>query len=148
MTHQQIKTNLKNGLVGGFSTSFSLIKTVVPFYIAVDLLRSTHLTETLGGIFAPFMSLFGLSGKMAIALLSGYLVNIYAAIAAMVPLNPTWQQATIVGLMSGIAHNLIVEGAILKKIGANPVLVTLLRVGVSLVAGLMLHLFFRVVYGY
>ncbi len=98
-------------------------------------------------LFAPFMGIFGLSGKMAIALISGYLVNLYAAIAAMVPLQPTWQQATIVGLMSGIAHNLVVEGAILKKMGANPVFVTLLRLIVSLVAGFALHMCFKVIYG-
>ncbi len=139
--------NLKNGLKNGFATSASLIKTIVPFYIAVDYLNALHVTDVAGSFLSPLMGLFGLSGKMAIALISGYLVNLYAAIAVLVVLHPTWQQVTIVGLMSGIAHNLVVEGAILARLGANPIFVTLLRIAVSLVAGFVMHQMFVVIYG-
>lgn len=93
------------------------------------------------------MKPFGLSGKMAVAIISGYLVNLYAAIAALVPLNPTWQQITVVGLMTGISHNLVVEGAILHKTGANAFFTVIFRVIVSIIAGLLLASFFRLTNG-
>jgi len=93
------------------------------------------------------MKPFGLTGKMAVALISGYLVNLYAAIASLVPLNPTWQQITIIGLMTGISHNLIVEGAILHKTGTNAAFTITFRIIVSLIAGFLLNLFFKAAYG-
>ena len=141
------KTNLKNGLKNGFSVSTKLIKTIVPFYIAIDLLRHTQLANIIGNSLSPLMKPFGLTGKMAVAIISGYLVNLYAAIAALVPLNPTWQQITIVGLMTGISHNLIVEGAILHKTGTNAFFTIVFRITVSIVAGLLLAEYFRLVYG-
>lgn len=141
------KTNLKNGLKNGFSVSTKLIKTIVPFYIAIDLLRHTQLANIIGNFLSPLMKPFGLTGKMAVAIISGYLVNLYAAIAALVPLNPTWQQITIVGLMTGISHNLIVEGAILHKTGTNAFFTIVFRITVSIVAGLLLAEYFRLVYG-
>ncbi len=141
------KTNLKNGLRNGFSVSIKLIKTIVPFYIAIDLLRHTQLANIIGNLLSPLMKPFGLTGKMAIAIISGYLVNLYAAIAALVPLNPTWQQVTIVGLMTGISHNLIIEGAILHKTGTNAFFTIVFRITVSIIAGLILAEYFRLVYG-
>ncbi len=141
------KINLKKGLRNGFSVSIKLIKTIVPFYIAIDLLRHTQLANIIGNLLSPFMKPLGLTGKMAIAIISGYLVNLYAAIAALVPLNPTWQQVTIVGLMTGISHNLIVEGAILHKTGTNAFFTIVFRITVSIIAGLILAEYFRLVYG-
>ncbi len=141
------KINLKKGLRNGFSVSIKLIKTIVPFYIAIDLLRHTQLANIIGNLLSPFMKPLGLTGKMAIAIISGYLVNLYAAIAALVPLNPTWQQVTIVGLMTGISHNLIIEGAILHKTGTNAFFTIVFRITVSIIAGLTLAEYFRLVYG-
>ncbi len=147
MNLQQSKKLLINGLKNGFSVSFKLIKTIVPFYIIVDLLNKTAFATYIGNTLAPVMKIFGLSGKMSIAIISGYTVNLYAAIAALIPLSPNWKEVTIVGLMTGISHNLVVEGAILHKTGANAFLMIALRILVSLIAGLSLNMFFRVVYG-
>ncbi len=141
------KTNLKNGLKNGLSVSIKLIKTIIPFYIAIDLLSHTQLANVIGNFLSPFMKPFGLTGKMAVAIISGYLVNLYAAIAALVPLHPTWQQVTIVGLMTGISHNLIIEGAILHKTGTNAFFTILFRVTVSIIAGFALAEYFRSFYG-
>ncbi len=147
MTINQTKQLLIAGLKNGFNVSFKLIKTIVPFYIAVDLINNTAFAAYLGKALSPVMSIFGLSGKMSLALISGYTVNLYAAIAAIIPFSPNWKQVTIIGLMTGIAHNLIVEGAILHKTGANAFLMISLRVVVSLIAGLSLNLLFGVIYG-
>ncbi|AEA33284.1 nucleoside recognition domain-containing protein [Hippea maritima] len=142
-----IQNNLKNGIKNGLNVSLKLIKVIIPFYIATDILSHTPVANILGKAFAPLMKPLGLTGKMAVAIISGYLVNLYAAIAALVPLHPTWQQVTIVGLMTGISHNLVIEGAVLHKTGTNAVFTITLRVIVSIIAGLVLNTFFRVVYG-
>ncbi len=143
----QAKQHLKKGFSDGLSVSFKLIKTIIPFYIAVDIINHTKIADSIGNILSPIMGIFGLSGKMSLALISGYTVNLYAAIAAMMPLHPTWKEVTIVGLMSGISHNLIVEGAILHKTGANAFFTITLRILVSFIAGVSLNLFFKVIYG-
>ncbi len=147
MNKAQIKTNLNNGFKNGFSVSFKLIKTIIPFYIAIDLLNHTRFAKVLGDTLSPFMSIFGLSGKMSLAIISGYLVNLYAAIAVLIPLHPDWKEVTIVGLMTGIAHNLVVEGAILHKTGMNAFLTISIRIAVSIFAGISLNLLFKVIYG-
>ncbi len=93
------------------------------------------------------MKPFNLTGKMAVAIISGYMVNLYAAVAALMPLHPTWQQITIVGLMTGISHNLVVEGAILHKTGTNAFFTIIFRITVSIMAGLFLAELFRIIYG-
>lgn len=72
------------------------------------------------------MKLIGLPGEASIAMISGMSLNLYAAIAAMQPLDLTVKQITIIGLFLGIAHNLIIETVILTRTGvrAFPVLLT------------------------
>ncbi len=147
MIQSKNKELLINGLQNGFSVSFKLIKTIVPFYIAIDLLNRSQFVSIIGNKLSPVMGIFGLSGKMSIAIISGYTINLYAAIAALMPLSPSWKEVTIVGLMTGISHNLVVEGAILHKIGANAFVIIALRICVSLFAGLLLHFIFVTVYG-
>jgi hypothetical protein len=147
MNKTEIKKYFKKGLNDGLSVSFKLIKTIIPFYIAVDIINHTKIANTIGNILSPIMSIFGLTGKMSLALISGYTVNLYAAIAALLPLHPDWKEVTIVGLMSGISHNLIVEGAILHKAGSNAIFTVSLRIIVSFIAGISLNLIFKVFYG-
>ena len=138
----EFQIHLQKGLKDGLSVSFKLIKTIIPFYIVVDIINHTQIANYIGNILSPIMGIFGLTGKMSLALISGYTVNLYAAIAALMPLNPNWKEVTVVGLMTGISHNLIVEGAILHKTGANAFFTVLLRILVSFIAGFTLNLFF------
>ncbi len=147
MTANEFQIHLQKGLKDGLSVSFKLIKTIIPFYIVVDIINHTQTANYIGSIFSPIMSIFGLTGKMSLALISGYTVNLYAAIAALMPLYPNWREVTIVGLMSGISHNLIIEGAVLHKTGINAFFTVVLRIAVSFAAGIILNLLFRVVYG-
>ncbi len=147
MDTAQAINHLKKGLKDGLHVSFKLIKTIVPFYIIVDIISHTTFANSIGSALQPIMGIFGLTGKMSLALISGYTVNLYAAIAALMPLNPNWKEITIIGLMTGISHNLVVEGAILHKTGANAFFTVLFRILVSFIAGFALNLFFKVMYG-
>lgn len=133
-----IPTRLRTGLKGGLQTALKLCKYVVPLYVLVDLLKQTPVIEWLGTLFAPLMSLFGLPGEAAFAFVAAFLLNLYAGLAVMAPLHLTPWQVTQCGLMMGIAHNLILEGGVLRGTGAGGAALTCCRLLIAALAGLLL----------
>src|SRR5512143_3230298 len=132
-------TRVRTGLMAGFRTSLKIIKVSVPLYVAVTLLKETPFLEVLGKVFAPVMGSFGLPGEAAFAFVAAFLLNLYAAIAVIVPLHLTPFQVTQCGLMMGVAHNLVVEGAVLSTTGARGGVLTLCRLVIACAAGLLLR---------
>ncbi len=133
-----IPTRIRTGLAAGLQTSLKLFKFVLPLYVVVDLLKGTAVIELLGSLFAPLMALFGLPGEAAFAFVAAFLLNLYAAIAVMAPLDLTPWQVTQCGLMMGIAHNLVLEGGVLRSTGTRGGLLTACRLMIAGVAGLLL----------
>ncbi len=138
-----IPERLRTGLLSGLQTSLKLIKVVLPIYVAVDLLKGTAAIDVLGGVFAPLMKLFGLPGEAAFAFIAAFLLNLYAALAILVPLHLTPWQVTQCGLMMGIAHNLLVEGAVLGSTGARGGVLTLCRLAIAATTGILLEALHR-----
>ena len=134
-----IPARIRTGLSAGFGTSLKIIKVSVPLYVAVTLLKGTPLLDLLGKVFSPVMGIFGLPGEAAFAFVAAFLLNLYAAIAVIVPLHLTPFQVTQCGLMMGIAHNLVVEGGVLSTTGARGGVLTLCRLAIACVAGLLLR---------
>jgi len=81
------------------------------------------------------MGLFGLPGETAFAFIAAALVNLYAAIAILAPLDLTPWQVTQCGVMMGIAHNLVLEGGVLSSTGARGGVLTLCRLLLAIFAG-------------
>ncbi|MFA5515587.1 MAG: nucleoside recognition domain-containing protein [Desulfuromonadales bacterium] len=134
-----IPERLRTGLFSGLQTSWKLIRFVVPIYIAVDLLKHTPVIDVLGGWFSPLMRLFGLPGEAAFAFIAAFLLNLYAALAVLAPLDLTPWQLTQCGLMMGIAHNLLLEGAVLGSTGTRGGLLSGCRLAIAGGAGLLLE---------
>ena len=134
-----IPTRIRTGLSAGFGTSLKIIKVSVPLYVAVTLLKGTPVLDLLGKVFAPVMGIFGLPGEAAFAFVAAFLLNLYAAIAVIVPLHLTPFQVTQCGLMMGVAHNLVVEGGVLSTTGARGGVLTLCRLVIACAAGLLLR---------
>ncbi len=130
-----ISQRVRYGVVEGWQTVFKMIKFVLPLYIIVDLCKAYGLLESLGTWCAPFMGLFGLPGATAFAFIAGGLINPYAAIAVLAPLDLTPWQITQCGVMIGIAHNLVLEGGVLSSTGARGGVLTLCRILLAAVAG-------------
>ena len=97
-----IMQRVRCGAVEGWRTVFKMIKFVLPLYIVVDLCKASGVLESLGTWCAPFMSFFGLPGATAFAFLAGGLINLYAAIAVLAPLDLTPWHVTQCGVMMGI----------------------------------------------
>jgi len=130
-----IPQRLRTGVIDGWWTVWRMFKFVLPLYILVDLCKAYGLIAEVGGWCAPFMGVFGLPGETAFAFIAAALVNLYAAIAILAPLDLTPWQVTQCGVMMGIAHNLVLEGGVLSSTGARGGVLTLCRVLLAVVAG-------------
>ena len=133
------RTLLSSGLKSGLTTSFKLIRIIIPFYFLIEWLKLTPFLGWLGHLLAPVMKLWGLPGEAGFVLVTGNFVNIYAAIAVMIPLHLSVPQITILGLMIGISHSLLVETAVLREANAPALRLTLIRLVCSGVAGWLLN---------
>jgi spore maturation protein SpmB len=130
----------KRGALNGLAITYEMVKVIVPFYIAIEFLKHTRFLGFVSEIFRPLMRLFGLPGEAALGLMAGYFVNLYAAIAVLVPLNLPAKEITVVALMLGIAHSLPLETAVTRQTGVNAWLMLLARVLFSLLSGIVLNL--------
>ncbi|BEP28314.1 nucleoside recognition domain-containing protein [Helicovermis profundi] len=132
--------SVKNGIKKGIETTIMLAKVLVPVYFVVTFLKYTPLLDFVAKFFEPLMKIFGLPGEAAIVLVLGNFINIYAAIGAITALTLNIYQITTLGLMISISHSLLVETAIIKKVGAKGWKVVLTRISISLLCGLIMGL--------
>ena len=112
---QLLRDSLKSSIVSGLL----ILKYVVPFYLVADGLQYFDLLRHLGFFFAPFTSLLDLPPEAAVALAGGVLINIYAGIAFAAPLGLSPYQWTILAVFLGVCHSMIVESAIMAKLGIS-----------------------------
>ena len=131
---------LYKGFKNGIKISFKIAPFILPLYIFVDFFKHTKLFLFIADFFKPAMKLMGLPGEAAIVLLSGFLINLYAAIGAMAPFNFTSKEITIIGLVLGIAHNLIIESMILSKSGVKFYITVIFRIIIAIITGIGVNL--------
>jgi len=133
-------TNIKNGLKNGLKISTKIIVYMLPFYVIVDILEQSGYLTKISIIFKPIMEILGLPSEAAVAIISGMLINLYPAIAAMAPLSLSVKEITIVGLFLGIAHNLVIETTILSRSGVKAYSVVILRIATACIAAMGVNL--------
>ncbi len=133
----RLGARLRRGLRRGGHTCWLLFRVTVPTFVAMDLLKRLGVVAALGAACAPAMGLFRLPGEAAIALVLGYLVNVYSATAALGSLGLSGGQVTTLGLMIGLAHQLVVETVILREAGARAARLLLYRIVMSVLVGLV-----------
>lgn len=133
----------KRGFKNGIKTLIDLSKLLVPIYILVQLLSISGLLNKIAIIFEPIMSLFGLPGESSIILIFGWFSGNYAALGAMAAVSLTGIQITTIAIMLSIAHNLITEGAVVKKLGVSTFASVSLRLVFSFIMGFLFYRIFR-----
>ncbi len=127
---------VRDGLLRGRSLAFFLLKNILPLYVATEVLKVTGVLSYLSGFLAPAMGLLHLPPEAAAVLTAGFLVNLYAAAAVIAPLGLSGGQITVIGLILGIAHSLVVEGAVVRELVPGRMWhLTLFRLGLGLSAG-------------
>ena len=134
---------LKKGFFNGLSIILVMAKVIVPCYIAIEFIKYFGIIDIISRFFRPFMGLFGLPGEAALGLMAGYLINLYAAIAVLTPLNLSAKDITVMALMLGISNALPVETPVTQKTGVNGWIMMAARVILSLFSGIVLNLLWK-----
>jgi len=123
----------------GIRTALELVPILLSTYLVVHVLKEYGVVQILDRYLTPVLRLVGLRGELSIPLLSGYLGNIYFALGPAGALQLTTKEATILAVMLGLCHSLIIEAAILQKAGVSALRVTAWRLVISLGAGALLN---------
>jgi hypothetical protein len=128
------------GLQQGSSTAWTLSKVIFPITLLVTVLQFTPVMPWMIEFVTPVMSLFGLSGEAAVPLVLGNFLNLYAAIGAIVSFEFTVKEVFIMAMMLSFSHNLFIESAVASKVGVKWWLIVGIRVGLAILAGLIINL--------
>ena len=112
-----MKKLLAESFKSALASALLILKFVIPLYILADILLYFDLLRHLSFLFAPFTQLLDLPAEAAVALAGGVFINIYAAIAFAAPLGLSPYQWTILAVFLGVCHSLIVESAIMARLG-------------------------------
>lgn len=130
---------IRRGLQSGLSTTWKLGRVIFPITLLLTVAQETVLMEWVAGLFSPVLGLLGLPGEAALVLASGYLLNLYAAIGAILSLELTVKEVFTLALMLSFAHTLPVETAVCRAVGV-PVWYTLsVRLGLSFLSAAVMR---------
>ncbi len=132
----------KRGFKNGIRTLLDLMKILVPVYVGVQILSISGILYKIAEFFEPVMSLFGLPGESSVILIFGWFSGIYAALGALAAIKLNSVQVTKMAIMLSIAHNLITEGAVVKKLGVSTLFSVSLRIIFSLIMGFLYYRIF------
>jgi hypothetical protein len=138
-----LRRDLPHGIRSGLETFWSLAKAMIPAYALALVLQKLGVITALAHVAQPVMSLMGLPGSAAVPLVLGYVLNVYAAIGAMTALHLSAQQITVLALAILIGHNLLVEGAVLRKAGMSGLGFGVLRAVSGLLAAAVANLLMK-----
>jgi len=128
------------GLKTGSKACFFLLKIIIPVSLAVSLLNYSGVLPWIAGFINPVMKLIGLRGEAALVFVTSILLNNYSAIAVVQTLEFSGREISIMAVMCLVAHNMLVETAVMKKIGSSAIKMVVLRIGMALIAAFLLNL--------
>lgn len=130
----------REGLKSGLRTTWELGKIIFPVTLAVSVLQYTAVYNALLLGLTPVMALLGLPNEAAVPLVLGNLLNLYAAIGAILAMELTVKQVFILALMLSFSHSLPVEAAVCRRIGVSVSLVVGFRAALAVAAAVSVNL--------
>ena len=130
--------SIKTGFKKGLDTTWLLAKIIIPVYFTITILKYTPVIDWIAYLFNPLMALFNLPGEAAIILVLGNVLNLYAAVGAIKAVSLTPLEITTIALMLSFSHSLFVETAVTKRLGVSSLKVVLIRIGLAIVAGVVI----------
>ena len=118
---------IKSVLPGTTKTCIWLIKITVGVSFAIMFLKYFNVLPVISQFLAPLFNSIGLPGEAALPFVTGYFVNVYAAISVAVSFDFDVRALTILSTMVLCAHNMITETAVQKKTGTSAVRIVIVR---------------------
>ena len=134
------KDTWKNGMADGVKTFFTLLKVIIPVFAAVKVLEFTPVIKWISLAGNPLMRFVGLPGEAALAVVTGMLFNIYAALGIIIALGLSAWQITILAVMLSCCHELVLESAVVKKTGISAWPILSIRLATAFAAGAFMKL--------
>ncbi|WP_243297974.1 nucleoside recognition domain-containing protein [Bacillus litorisediminis] len=136
-------SSCKKGLMVGLKTAWTLGKVIFPITLLVSILQYTPVLPWLIDLISPIMGVFGLSGDAAIPLVLGNVLNLYAAIGAILSIELTVKEVFILAVMLSFSHNLFVETGVALKVGVKLWVVLVVRLGLAALGAILIHLLWK-----
>ena len=130
----------KAGFLDGVKTSLALLKVVIPVFAFVKILEHTPVINWISSVCDPLMKIMGLPGEAALAMVTGMLVNFYAALGIILALGLSAWQVTTIAVILCCCHELILETAIIKKTGISAWPILGIRFFTAILAGVVMNL--------
>jgi hypothetical protein len=124
----------------GFKVLWELAKVIVPTVMIVHLLEKTGMLQHISRFLGPLMELFGVPGEGALALVIANLGTVYGGLAALVALDLTVKEITILAAMMMVCHGAISETALVVKAGARGSWVLGARLAAMVLVGMLLRI--------
>ena len=124
---ERITRCIKSVLPGTTKTCIWLLKITTGVSFAILFLKYFNILPWISGMLSPVFNSIGLPGEAALAFVTGYFVNVYAAISVAVTFDFDIRALTILSTMILCAHNMITETAVQKKTGTSAVRIVIVR---------------------
>lgn len=118
---------VKSVLPSTTRTCIWLLKITVGVSFAIMFLKYFNILPWFSNLLAPIFNALGLPGEAALPFVTGYFVNVYAAISVAVSFDFDVRALTILSTMVLCAHNMITETAVQKKTGTSAVRIVITR---------------------
>ncbi|MGG3449719.1 MULTISPECIES: nucleoside recognition domain-containing protein [Bacillaceae] len=134
-----LKQTIIKGLMTGLKTTWTLGKVIFSVTLIVTILQFTPVLPWIIQLISPIMGIFGLSGNAAIPLVLGNVLNLYAAIGAILSLDLTVKEVFILAMMLSFSHNLFIESTVALKVGVKIWIVLAVRLGLAFLAGVVIN---------
>ncbi len=128
------------------NTCITLFKILVPVSILVRVLQVTGWLHGIGIVFEPVMQIMGLPGEMSIAWVSAMFGNIYGGLLAFYSIQDSLQltvaQVTVTGTIILLAHNFLLEVAVVRKAGLKTWYAVAVRFGTAMLLGALMNIIY------
>lgn len=124
---RKIASCVKEVLPSTTKTCIWLLKLTVGVSLAIVFLRYFNILPWFSALISPVFNNLGLPGEAALAFVTGYFVNVYAAISVAVSIDLDPRMLTILSVMVLCAHNMITETAVQKKTGSSAIRIVVIR---------------------
>ena len=128
------------------STTFTLLKIMIPISILVKILAHYGLIEVIGDYLSPVMNVVGLPGEFGLVWATAMVTNIYGALVVFFNLSVvntySVAQVTVLACMILIAHTLPIEARIAQKAGVRLWFTVFFRIFCAFIFGLILSVIF------
>jgi hypothetical protein len=135
-----MKFNIQRSIQSAIHSALLVLKLIVPLFILAEILLYLDVLQYIAFIFEPITNVLDLPKEASIGIAAAMFFNIYAGLAFLAPLDLSPYEWTVLGTFLGIAHSLVVENAVMKKIGIPHWYSWTLRIGMAFVAILPLKL--------